>query len=111
MARKKQTEIPGTEAPDAERVPVIEDTAEDLRELKAKRRKLADEIDTKKRTLVSAMNERGLTEYRYRDQDGVGRKVEINPETKIKISKVRKVPTDGAGDGGQDGEAAPAGPN
>lgn len=109
MARKKQTEmdVPGI-AP-VGRIDAIEENADELRELKAKRRKLADDIKIKELALIGAMNNHNQAEYRYRSSDGVARKVTVENPVRVKLSTVRKAPddqNDGDDAEGGDGETA-----
>lgn len=108
MARKKQTEmdVPGI-AP-VGKIDSVEVHADDLRELKAKRRKLADDIKIKEQALIGDMKNHNLTEYRYRDSGGVARKVVVENPVRVRVKTVRKAPDDSEGGEGT-GEAAPAG--
>lgn len=87
MGRKKQQEIPGTERPD--RIAAIEDANESLREIKSQIRALADKKAAAKVKVIQEMNNHNVTEYRYRSDDGVGRKVALVGDTKVKQTKVR----------------------
>lgn len=101
MARKRQQEIPGTER--ADRIESVEVANEDLRNLMTQRRTLNDKIEIAADRVRSEMRSHNLTDYRYRSDDGVGRKVELIDKVKVKQSKIRVPKDEGDDDGGEPG--------
>lgn len=96
---KKQTEIPGTEAPS---IPAVEEAAEEYRAIRDERMALSEKETSAQAALVAAMTSHNLTSYRYEDSEGNQRKVVLAEVVKAKVAKVKERDS-GAGDGGSDG--------
>lgn len=91
MARRRQTELPGTEP---KRIKEVEEAAESFRELRDQVKKLTEERDKAKETLGDAMKKHKLEVYRLEDTDPPEEVVIEVAHEEVKIRKVKGASSD-----------------
>jgi hypothetical protein len=95
--RAQQLEIRGAER---EKVPELQEAAEDYRALRDEAIEVNEKAKKAKAILIERMKSHGRTVFGYLDEDGNERKVEMSTRDNAKVRKIGKAGDDAPGDSG-----------